>query len=349
MEDQDPRENDGNQEPEEDKDLMKSTLVALGWEESNDDGRKAAEPSMKEKLRLIQENNEKLREDLARYERTEEELNRTLDTLREKIDNLETMLDGKTNLIKEKEREMQEKIERLERERQESIKALEEELAQARSVQLGSEEEESSLSESLKAENDQLKHDVAELQSKIADLKEQMESGIIDAEIDEKKDEIIEKLEAENDELQERIRELKQQVVDVIGENTALSGEIQKKLEQLSQKDDIISEIDGKNAKLNAEIEKLSLANESVKSEKEELQYRVNELENVVESQKQEILQNVSDSSEGLAQLQEAIETRDRSIDKLKGTIKELQLKMDAQALTIEELEKEKIGLKAIL
>ncbi|MHA1684445.1 MAG: hypothetical protein ACTSUE_26140 [Promethearchaeota archaeon] len=317
-----PEEDDG--QFEDGKDLMKSTLVALGWEESNEDDVEAGDPPLVEQLQLLRQENDALQEKIIEQNKVIEDGRVTIANLKGEIASFQT--------------------------RVEQGRVDQEEVSTAFSPNLAV------VIDSLTSENLELKQMISSLQGEISELKMKQESTGGSGGVRAGENVALQNLEEENEELRLRVGELKRQVVDVIGENTSLSGEIQTKLSQLTQKEDVIKELDMQCNQLASEIDKLKLANdtirsanESLKAEREAFQIRFNDLNNVLENQKRELLQNVSESSEGFSKLQQVIDEKDETINRLREKIEVTISKNQILKETIDELEKDKIGLKAIL
>ncbi|MFX0103375.1 MAG: hypothetical protein ACFFCS_27690, partial [Candidatus Hodarchaeota archaeon] len=322
------RNNEPENEPDEngeDKDLMKSTLIALGWEESKDDEKRKGLEEGADKIKILQEQNEIILSELKNKESLITELNERIESLMEENKEWKERIQAGMkdtpsmalpSLNGEEMVDLKEKIalyEKVNRELQEKLKNLGD-------ATVATED-----NAEIKAELEQLKENITE------------------------KEKTIEELGQDKNDLEERVSELKQQIVDIIGENTTLSGEIQTKLKQLSQKDTNLDNMRLDLQQHQEELKKVNLAFDAIKAEKDELKFQIKDLEDLVESQKKELLQSVSDTSEGMGQLQQIIDEKTQDAEHLKKQLQLKDTKIESLHEKLELMEKDNIGTQAVL
>jgi len=344
------KKNSEDQEPPQDgdgKDLMKSTLEALGWEESAD-GESAPKIANKDELiKLLKQERSVLEKQIGEKDARIKELENKISSLTvelsqskdqiEKISRTAAAPAALASPLTSNVQELQEKLSLL----QKANMVLEGKFKDLVSSRVDSGAS-SKASESLTEKNTELESVYAKLKDATSKIDER--EAII-----KNKDAVIADHEKKVRDLEENIKELKQQVVDVIGESTSLSGDVQGKNEQLLQRDDRISELESHGRDVEGELAKTKIALDTVKAENEEVNYRLHEYEAQFEKQKKELFQSVSDTSEGMGRLQQIIDEQKDEIQNLKKALQAANTKCEALTRQQEDVDKKRIGIEAVL
>ncbi len=347
------------------KDLMQSTLIALGWEEGADGDGSHKALSKDEIIKQLKQENQALAKQAE-----------------EKVSAIKEGEGKIASLLGELER-CKAKAEQLEKAGQQpvpseasatlqgsDVKDLAEKLAMQEKVNAGLEAKLKELAAAREAAPAVSAGNVAELASKNVELESAIEklkgatskideqSAMIaakdsaiaakDTAIAAKDATIADQVQKIN-ELDEGIKELKKQVVDIIGENTGLGGEVQAKLEQLSQRESKIGQMEAKIRQQEEELSKTKLTIDTLRSENEDVHYRVKEYEEIVDKQKKDLLQSESNTSEDMSKLQQIIDEHKDELTALKKDKLAAASRADSLAKQIEDGEKKRIGVEAVL
>lgn len=345
------------------KDLMKSTLIALGWEESQDDAPPAPVDDKEEKIKSLSMEVESLRQLLAEKDAIIESSRQARAALEAEVlalqDNVARLDEGKNTI----EAAATARVSQLEREL-ESLKAQQavppSQVVNAPAGVEGIEDLERKLAVKeeanavLERKCKDLAEQLSELESapprvapeEMAVARQRIES--LEGTIREK-DVFIEASAGKLEELHDEIQELKQQIVDVIGENARFRGAVNEKDEQLAGMQGKIDSFKTQEGLLNAELTKMQLALDTLKAENEEQSFQIKEYERVINDQKHELLQSVSDTSDSLGRLQQMIEDKDARLAELETRHSSLASRFESLKEKNELIEKDRFGTQAIL
>lgn len=328
-------------EEENDKDLMKSTMIALGWEEipgSDDSPKKASKDDIikqlqQEKETLERESNEKS----AKIEQLESELEKSSSELadaKESIDRDISTHVGNENQQDENSSDIEELQEKLALQQKANV-ILEAKFKELGSIAIEPRSTEHAVDEEMDSVQSKIKDAMSTIDEKVAIIMS--------------KDEALEEMDQKIIELEETNKELKKQIVDIVGENTDLNADVQAKLDQASQLQSNVASLEIRVHESEEENTRMKLALDTLKSENEDLRYHVGEYESIIDKQKTDLMQSVSDTSEGMSGLQQIIDEQKEEILSLKKYGQSLNVKCDTLTNQLEEAEKKRIGIEAVL
>ncbi|NMC07840.1 MAG: hypothetical protein GYA24_21695, partial [Candidatus Lokiarchaeota archaeon] len=343
---------DTDSPPDDDgKDLMQSTLIALGWEESKDGEGTHKSPSKDDVIKQLKQENQALAKQLEEKIATISASEARISTMAGEIDRLKAKLEQL-----EKASIAIAPVVAAATSPGGDVKDLAEKLAIQKEVTAGLEAKLKALAASREDNVDnrgKIEVELASKQAEIDSLYDKVKEAT--TKIDEQaralsvKDATIADQGQKINELDECVKDLKQQVVDIIGENTGLGSEVQTKLEQLSQRESKINQLEGRLRDQEAEIAKSRVSISTLKSENEELHYRIKEYETVIEKHKKDLLQTESDTSEGMGRLQQIIDDLKEEIATLKKDKQAATSRSEVLARQVDDGEKKRIGVEAVL
>ncbi len=298
----------------EDKDLMRSTLIALGWEESGEDEHVTKPNALEERIKQLEGELATKNEQIAELDAENTFISSTNDELRSRVLELENLSKDNENKSRAgSQEEIQDLLDKISL--QERANAVLEEKVKELSLSLAS------IHESGK------EHEMESMASELSQAKQRC--GTLESTIEEK--EAANALLAKKvDDLSQTISELKKQVVDLIGENTGMSGEINLKLEQLAQKDSILGGKDAKVKELESSLSRAQLTIDELKAQNENLTFQVHDNEALIDNQKKQLLESMSETSEGLSSLQQRIEAQEQKITHMDEQLKQKDAELHA-------------------